>query len=917
MPATWDKLVWCLNAVRKLNTGGFIEDSSRSTGQLIGIDWRGATGTDVNHQTYRVQPHPSHPYVEGGTCCSPAAAQVIAILSSDDDQLLGGAHAFDPDRALTDASYRNSFRFRARLPWAFYQAAQDNPPNDSLLRFAHTHGFPDVTATNAIGIVKAAIAFGMADPKNPWEAQRGDVVKIAWPWHGNHAGFVWDVHTVNGRVDAILVAAANEGDTSTDQVGFSVSGNPQHLVRPDHTSDSPYFDDSKADVWVREGQWITLSLNDHPDPAHPHRHHQRGVQISCVDQSTRPHGEDALWRPGCLPIPHLRLATIEVARLHGVVGPASMATPTAAAAPARPTPEISSQAPVSVDPDEARTSAAAVAARTRQDAQQAEGTRTGGQSAVQRWLRTLYAHHWISSDPGEETAPPPRAAIEDFQRRYIPAHVDGIAGPQTRALMRDSVHRAESGESPPTTGAGAAPSTGASPSSAPSTATGASATASTDPAITEAYWYPASVDAGQASTLQIHAAGLDGQEVSYRLTDAQTNAQLDLGGLETGTVHIAGGAGSAQIGIGEVDGTGQRRTTTLQVNATLTAAGAHDFTTGAPLHVEPVPEVIVPGGKGWFTQDHGSAAAEQHTDQQRISQMQTAGLSWVLLLAHGDDDATPSESLIQQRAQAYRSANIEVWLWGWPGRPGLGQEQQRMDLMVRLADAAQARGIIVDVEEEYLNRETHHLRQDDLDRLKNVLRSVVSRASPRRLGLGISSYSGPIARAVAVPGSFFSPQWYHPAVFDPGSVPTLLRRYLASYRKVVPTLPAWIYPNMMHPDPQHPDRPQPENFLLSTSALQTFLDRIRDAAQASEFQGKVPALAAWAWEHHQPGFLTGGGRFASLHDEAAKTRWRHDNDLAAASDDDVQQRWAQVHQELFDGYNAYAWPPASSSGGVS
>jgi peptidoglycan hydrolase-like protein with peptidoglycan-binding domain len=384
-PTSLMRLVWAWEKLRALDVEGYrTSEAHPQSTWLVQIRW--------------AMERISGPSPGRGTTCSPFTTQATAMAYS----------------AQEDPPYAPVLADGQALPLLFSLAANsalkpDRRPVHAQMMARHGMSRRD------IGWPQALVFFNMAYPIDPAEMRRGDAVHIDWPNGGGHAVFCWDVHLdESGRVDAFQFVSSNgliaEGGRGA---GVSVGGTPlgrdgfirQRSDGRYETLKVPLFVDD--DRYVAEGTWVTW------DPDLKLRH-LRGLRVPL---------EKARLRLG---------KRVMAARFHGVEPPAPYAMGGAAmgrapgeAAPVvrqEPVPEIRSVRPA------------------QEAAQQDEGTATEGQRWVEIRLKMLYEIGLLPEDNGDPDSindEQTQAAVRAFQRRYGLKKVDGIAGPKTKARLKE------------------------------------------------------------------------------------------------------------------------------------------------------------------------------------------------------------------------------------------------------------------------------------------------------------------------------------------------------------------------------------------------------------------------------------------------------------------------------------------------
>jgi|GEM_PF-2800356 len=816
---TWATLLQSWERVRRVNTGGFAQ-SNGTNPFLIGIDW-------IDDQS-------NGPNADHSTSCSPCVCQVLVMAFASAEEL----SAFDANPG--------TYRFCTFFPKAFSHAVNSrlNNPNATMLadlQHARDHGFQVDEHINTVQQAIEAYELGQIVPTG--ELKRGDVLAItalptaAHPHGRGHCAFAWDVHyDVAGVADAVLILAANGSDSVG--AGMSVAGNPGALISGSGTAPhahyaapDPYFLDSRAEIWVGHGSWLTWH-----DPA-------------TVDFSG--------WN---IPLSRIRqIQSLHAARLNGVIAPASMcmSPSTGAAATMAPPPappHVPDVTPVAAPRAEVHSAPAQVATRTRSDAVQRATTLTDGQLRIEQQLRILHDHHWLDTDPGQLDGINDchtQDALRDFQRRYFPGfRTDGTADAATRRHLRLYATRAAHGGPPPDRPTPPRP--------------------AASPAVTALTWRHGSAYPGDDVDLIVDTVAAEGRSITVRFKRHDDGTAL---GAEA-TMVVSSDSMPHTFHLADICGA-VHSDDVFQVDATVSGVGA-DFTTGAPLNVQP-DTLIVPRGKGSFMYFPSGSAASVRVEHnlRRARQAQSMGLKWMIIEGYGpgqDGLVQIEQDRMNDAVTAYRQCGVDVWIWGWPGRPTRGNESVAIDALARLARDSHARGIIVDVEEEYGRPPAHPLDTVHLQAIADRLTQVVSDGG---LGVGVSTYIPAIAEALAIPGSFLSPQWYHPHVYHLPNVCSDMMRYARQYRKIVPTIPVWL-------------RFQDDTRCMSPADLTLFLQELDRAA--GEHPHVVPAVCSWVWDnqtHPQDHWLPDYARPDETHAQT-NARWLEDHVA-------VWQAWVDMH----------------------
>lgn len=418
-----------------------------------------------------------------GTTCSPFTTQSVAM-------------AYSPGN---DAPLAPALQDGEPLPLLFSLSANSN------LKPAHQASMDRYGMTFADnGWPRPIVFFNMGFAIEPTRMRRGDAVHIDWATGGGHAVFCWDVHLdQNGDVDAFQFLSSNGliagggagagvsvGGTPLGSGGFirQVSANP---IRYQPLRDPLFVDD---DRYVAEGTWVTW---------------KPGLTIAdLADCRVRPRGK-------------LRLAkTVLAARFHGVQAPDPYAMGAGAAAP-----QIAAVRPA------------------QPTAQQDDASPTDGQLWVERRLKMLYEIGWLdvdNGDPDRVNDAQTQAAVRAFQGQYG-LKADGIAGPKTRAKLRETYEQAAAsaeGMAYLSTGAGVRGAGAAAPAPADRDGQGQG-----QGVILDFYFRHGTASPGQEVSVVLRARGLDGQRFSLKLRDETSGQVLDAGAVVT----IDGGVGRATV----------------------------------------------------------------------------------------------------------------------------------------------------------------------------------------------------------------------------------------------------------------------------------------------------------------------------------------------------------------------------------
>lgn len=502
-PTSLDRLVRAWERLRALDTEGYRTSESRPQSTwLVQIRWAAE----------RI----SGPSPGRGTTCSPFTTQATAMAYSARE-----GPPYEP--VLADGQ---------ALPLLFSLAANSALKPDKRpvhAQMMERHGM----SRRDIGWPRALVFFNMAYPIDPTEMRRGDAVHIDWPNGGGHAVFCWDVHLDEaGRVDAFQFVSSNGSISGGGHgAGVSVGGTPigrdgfiqQRADGTYETLKVPLFVDD--DRYVAEGRWVTwdpdLKLRD-----------LRGLRAPLNGA-------------------RLRLAKrVMAARFHGIEPPAPYAMGAAAMGGvavgdkrAESAPEIRSVRPA------------------QEEARQDEGTVTEGQRWVEIRLKMLYEIGLLDEDNGDPDSindEKTRAAVRAFQRRHG-LKKDGIAGPKTKARLKEVYEEAaqtEAGQRYLATGQGVR---GAATREAPGGEEGA------------LYFRHGAARPGDRVALVLRGGGFSGR-VSVKLRDEESGAAFD----PEVDIEPHDGVGRAQIMVPE----GARR-----LMAVAEGAGGERAETGAPLYV--------------------------------------------------------------------------------------------------------------------------------------------------------------------------------------------------------------------------------------------------------------------------------------------------------------------------------------------
>ncbi|TMA76871.1 MAG: peptidoglycan-binding protein [Deltaproteobacteria bacterium] len=370
------------------------------------------------------------------------------------------------------------------------------------------------------GWVRACIAFNLAEAIHPGEMRRGDAVGIDWDPKGGHAVYCWDVHTDrDGKVDAFLYISSN-GKINTDPLGgagfgVSIGGCTQHLkkVKDDAKTGQPRYEVLKTPCFedeednVRRGAWVTW-LGE-----------AEAKKIDLQDGRCRV--------PPKQKYPSARIKAIEVARFHGMNRPEPYAMGAAAGKPPVHIPEVeTTEIPAGEEatPEKVKAKAKPV--------EQKKEEPTLSQLMVEQRLKALYVLGIIDKDNGEPDAvndSQSQEAVKAFQQKYG-LKVDGIAGPKTKAKMREvwvEVSRSPEGQHYLATGEKSAP-----PGEAAKFLLGF-------------FWRHGSAKPGEKVKLHVVATGYDGQSFPIKVKDSVSGKTADPGVI----LKIDDGSGVAEVAI--------------------------------------------------------------------------------------------------------------------------------------------------------------------------------------------------------------------------------------------------------------------------------------------------------------------------------------------------------------------------------
>jgi len=370
------------------------------------------------------------------------------------------------------------------------------------------------------GWVRACVAFNLAEAIHPGDMRRGDAVGIDWDPKGGHAVYCWDVHTDrDGKVDAFLYISSN-GVINTNPLGgagfgVSIGGCTQHLRKSEDDAKTgqpryevlktPFFEDEEENV--RRGAWVTW-LSE-----------AEAKKIDLHDGRCRV--------PPKLKHPAARIKAIEVARFHGMKSPEPYAM---GAAPGKPPVHIPELETTEIPAGEEATPEK-VKAKAKPVEQKKEEP-TLSQRMVEQRLKALYVLRIIDKDNGEPDAvndSQSQAAVKAFQQKYG-LKVDGIAGPKTKAKMKEvwaEVSRSPEGQH--------------------YLATGEKPVRPAEEAkfLLGFFWRHGSAKPGETVKLHVVATGYDGKSFPIQIKDSVSGKTADT----AVTLKIDNGAGVAEVAI--------------------------------------------------------------------------------------------------------------------------------------------------------------------------------------------------------------------------------------------------------------------------------------------------------------------------------------------------------------------------------
>jgi hypothetical protein len=372
------------------------------------------------------------------------------------------------------------------------------------------------------GWVRSCVAFNLASAIPPTEMRRGDAVGIDWNPKGGHAVYCWDVHLdQDGKVDAFLYISSN-GVIKTDPLGgagwgVSIGGCTQNLKKLADDSatgqprykvlKTPYFVDEEENV--RRGAWVTW-LSE-----------AEAKKIDLHDGRCRV--------PPKVRHPTARIKGLEVARFHGMTAPEPYAMGGAPGKPPAHIPEVQS-----IEVPEAEAAPAKVKQKATTVEQKATEP-TLSQLMVEQRLKGLYVLGIIDKDngePDEVNDPQTKEAIKAFQKKYPPLAVDGIAGPKTKARLKevwDEVSRTPEGQHYIATGQKPVK------------------PAESAKVLLGFFWRHGSARPGDKVQLHVFATGYDGKSFPIQVKDLVSGKTAGAGV----TVKIDKGAGATEVTIPE------------------------------------------------------------------------------------------------------------------------------------------------------------------------------------------------------------------------------------------------------------------------------------------------------------------------------------------------------------------------------
>jgi peptidoglycan hydrolase-like protein with peptidoglycan-binding domain len=423
----------------------------------------------------------------------------------------------------------------------------------------------------------STVFFNLGYAIDPRDLRRGDLIGIDWVSGHGHATFCWDVHLDStGAVDCFSFLSANGMKKNGQYIGAGVSistSNVDHFIKQDGKKykklDTIFAD--KPDN-IQFGKWYcpphvtrgSVDLKTFKDPT--------PVPKNIVDASAA-YGSGVgtmravrFWGFPPPEQPHGTILTADKAALAHQLAKWPSPPSYASGSGTPPKGLVVEKAPVAQvpksHPDPVK------AAPPPPPVQQKPRQVVGHQHFVEAALAELHSAGWIDRAPGKADSvadSATKAAVQDFQTKLKCPPVDGIAGPITRAALKQALVDLHANKPNPNK-------------------------PSTKPVIDHFYWLSNRVEPGGTNGLAVHGERLElFQTFEITLTDQVSKRSST---LPVPLVAVAG-AGVQAVAIPAVFGRGSILTARLRGTASGTIL---DKVSDVPLYVG---QVVAPPTGDW------------------------------------------------------------------------------------------------------------------------------------------------------------------------------------------------------------------------------------------------------------------------------------------------------------------------------